>query len=337
MPVRDNSAVLTIVIPILLAISTFFVTLRIIARSPRRFELFGWDDGLIILSLLVGVPLVVGDLYQVHNGMGKDIWEVSFHQITQMLFWFYNAEPFYLVSTILFKLSMLAFYLRVFVDSRFRTMVYIMMAVCGATAVAFSFAVIFQCTPISYAWTRWDNQEHGKCIDMHAGTWTHAICNIVLDLVVLALPLPQLIKLQLTYTWRDKVQIVIMFGVGLLVTLISGLRLRSLVLFANTVNPTYDDLAVALWSGIEVFTGIICACLPTARVFIMRILPKWLHLSRTGPSSEQPPTMSQIATGTWKQPSTRSLQMRSAESTADFFELKDVPDGKHDHYYGIAL
>lgn len=328
---------MTFVSPILLAVAALFVLLRIIARSPRRFELFGWDDGLIIWSWLIGVPLVVGHFYLVHNGMGQDIWEVSFNHITDMLFWFYVTEPFYIVATILFKLSVLAFYLRVFTDARFRKVVYIVMGICVVTGLGCSFAVIFQCAPISYAWYQWDNQFRGTCINLNAASWSHAVINIVLDLIVLVLPLPQLISLKFTYSWRDKLQIGGMFSVGLIVTLISGLRLRALVMFATTTNPTYDYLKTALWSGIEVFTSIMCACLPTARVFIMRILPKWLNLSRSGATSDLPqPEMGRNVPGSWRKPNSRNQKMDSSESTADFFELRDVPDSKFDRV-GVAL
>ncbi len=53
----------------------------------------------------------------------------------------------------------------------------------------------------------------------------------------------------------------------------SFLRLQSLVSFANSTNPTWDDWNVFNWSIIEINLGIICACMPTVRLILVRIFP----------------------------------------------------------------
>jgi hypothetical protein len=58
------------------------------------------------------------------------------------------------------------------------------------------------------------------------------------------------------------------------VTVVSCLRLQSLVTFAASSNPTWDQVEVVNWSNIEVNVGIICACLPTLRVILVRMFPK---------------------------------------------------------------
>lgn len=56
--------------------------------------------------------------------------------------------------------------------------------------------------------------------------------------------------------------------------MVSGLRLQSLILFANSINPTWDEWPVALWSTIEINVGLLCACLPTVRLILVRIWPR---------------------------------------------------------------
>jgi hypothetical protein len=81
-----------------------------------------------------------------------------------------------------------------------------------------------------------------------------------------------------------------MFSFGLIVTIISALCLQTLVVFINSQNVTYDFFGAALWSGLETFIGIICACLPAAKVvFFFRIAPKWVGLS-TVSTSRNPPS-----------------------------------------------
>lgn len=60
------------------------------------------------------------------------------------------------------------------------------------------------------------------------------------------------------------------------VTVVSILRLRSLVGFANSNNPTWDQWEIAYWSTIEVNIGMICTCLPSLRLLLLRLSPKLL-------------------------------------------------------------
>lgn len=233
------------------------------------------------------------------------------------------------------KMSILAFYLRVFSDTRFRSVVYLVMALLGGFATAFVFVLLFQCSPISYAWTHWDSENQGSCINVNAGSWSHAALNIVFDLVVLALPSLQLVRLRLNYSWQDKVQIGLMFSTGIIVTIISALRLQSLVMFANTTNPTWDYFSVALWSAAEVFAGVICACLPTARVFIVRLLPRWLGLTHAGSSAEplQRRGLQRVSKDlrSWTKSSGQDSGPSKVEVRAEFVKLEDVETTNSQH------
>jgi putative effector of murein hydrolase len=59
---------------------------------------------------------------------------------------------------------------------------------------------------------------------------------IFLDLAILTLPLPMLAKLNMSP--KKKLQIMSMFCVGFIITIVSCLRLWSFVQFGNTTNPT---------------------------------------------------------------------------------------------------
>lgn len=64
-------------------------------------------------------------------------------------------------------------------------------------------------------------------------------------------------------------------------TVVSILRLQSLVKFgADSLNPTREFFDVALWSDIEINVGIICACMPSLRLLLVRLFPKYLSSTR---------------------------------------------------------
>lgn len=57
-------------------------------------------------------------------------------------------------------------------------------------------------------------------------------------------------------------------------TVISVIRLQSLVQFATSTNPTYDNVPTAYWSVLEAFVGIFCICMPALRRFLSHIFPQ---------------------------------------------------------------
>lgn len=57
------------------------------------------------------------------------------------------------------------------------------------------------------------------------------------------------------------------------VTVMSVLRLQSLINFASKSNSTWEFYDVSLWSTIEICVGIMCACLPTVRLLLVKLFP----------------------------------------------------------------
>lgn len=64
------------------------------------------------------------------------------------------------------------------------------------------------------------------------------------------------------------------------VTIISIVRLQTLITFANSSNPSWDNLRVSQWSTIEVNVGIICACMPTLRLILVKLFPALTSTTR---------------------------------------------------------
>jgi hypothetical protein len=59
------------------------------------------------------------------------------------------------------------------------------------------------------------------------------------------------------------------------VTIVSILRLKSLIAFSySTDNPTWDFADVGMWSDIEINVSMICVCLPTFRLLLVRLFPQ---------------------------------------------------------------
>ena len=114
-----------------------------------------------------------------------------------------------MVALALVRISILAFYLRIFVSQTFRYQAWGLMAL-----ITFALTFILQCNPLSFAWNRWDGEHTGTCIHLNAMAWAAAGSNIALDLCTIILPLPQIAKLQLS--WGKKIPLMMVFCLGFL-------------------------------------------------------------------------------------------------------------------------
>lgn len=125
---------------------------------------------------------------------------------------YFADELMYITIISLTKVTILCFYLRVFPERKFRIWVFCTMGATILYMLAFLIVSAFQCWPISYAWTHWDGEHHGRCQNVNAQGWAAAVINIVIDIVILVLPLRLIPKLNLH--WKKKLQVSIMLSVG---------------------------------------------------------------------------------------------------------------------------
>lgn len=269
---RRNRTLAVWLVPLLnIGISTIFYLLRIFTRVILRQ---GLDVGDLALgsSVALTFPVLWTTFKVADYGLGEDAWNLPPDNITHILYLYWWAEIFYQAGLPLTRISILCFYLKIFPQDRIRKAIFFLIGLNFANLIAFVIASIFQCYPIHGAWTFWDGSFDGQCNDVHLQSWIQAGVNIVFDLMVIILPLPSLARL--TASRARKVQILIMFSVGFTVTIISVIRLKSLVSFANTINISYDYVEPGLYSIIEASAGIICACLPAIRALLAIYMPQ---------------------------------------------------------------
>lgn len=115
----------------------------------------------------------------------------------------------YILVQVFSKVAILLLFWRIFVDKRFRLMVWFCVGFLTTHGLVFLFLVIFQCDPIRSVW---DKTVPATCMKLKAISAAGAILAIVEDLVILALPIREVFKLQLTF--KKKVAVCFIFSVG---------------------------------------------------------------------------------------------------------------------------
>lgn len=100
-----------------------------------------------------------------------------------------------------------------------------MASVLVASAFACALAMIFACHPISNAW-KYANTGNGTCINRVGAAYAYGGLNVLFDIIVIALPIPKLLRLDVSK--RQKIGICSCFMVGFAATACSIVRLFTL-------------------------------------------------------------------------------------------------------------
>jgi hypothetical protein len=110
----------------------------------------------------------------------------------------------------LVKASILILYKNIFNHIRpFRWAVYVMLAIVAVWTVGFFFANLFTCFPI----TPLVEPFYGnKCVDTYSLWLSPLISDIIVDVGILIMPIPMVLRLQLP--WRDRLGVLGMFLLG---------------------------------------------------------------------------------------------------------------------------
>lgn len=209
------------------------------------------------------------------------------------------------------KTSVLIFYLRIARNTQkvLRIASYITLAIVNIGGIILTFLTAFQCSPVSAAYAS-DNTGH--CMSIVTIFLCSAPVNIITDLAILVLPIPVLTGMRLPL--RQKTILIITFALGIFVTAVDVVRIYYLQQAVDDLGATdsqigsgpdfsYSNSTAVMWSAVEVNVGIICACIPTLKPLINRILPSMItdrpssRSDKGGTTMFGSPTASAVANG----------------------------------------
>lgn len=225
---------------------------------------------MLLIAALFCTALAVIDSIGFWSGYGKDVWTISADDLIRLVQLFYAGELAYAMSTLFVKIAILALYLRLFPSQRFRRVAWASIAVVAGLILASIFGGTFQCVPIRYTWQQYQGRGEGRCINLWLAFMTHGVIIMVFDLWIIAMPMPILYRTQMS--WSKKIQTGLVFAVGLVVTVISALRLHAVRDYrAIKSNPSWIMWPTTVWCALEAFIGVSVACLPAAKLLFQRI------------------------------------------------------------------
>ncbi|KAI0395660.1 hypothetical protein F5Y17DRAFT_474180 [Xylariaceae sp. FL0594] len=249
----NNNALGIPVLAIALLISSPATVIRIYARAFVIRKV--WLEDIIALVGYTGLRLAYGKGLFVHQ------WDIRIRELSEVLYALTIGTIFYKLSTVALKVAILLEWIHIFAPERAR----------GAFYRACQFLIIFNiaahaaallaenltCIPFQAIW---DKTIEDKCIDRKPVDVSSAVTNLVSHVLLLALPQTVIWRLQLSP--RQNIGISLVFGAGILTTLLGIFRLIWTVKYFLSDDATYTLVAVAAWNIAELTFLVLVYCLP---------------------------------------------------------------------------
>ncbi|POS70078.1 integral membrane protein [Diaporthe helianthi] len=264
-PLATGGVQLLIICWIFTPLAIVAVGLRFWARRVKRQSLV-LNDWVIAVALVFNCGQTALLTYaSVYGGIGHHMAELVARwpeTVPRLLKCYVAAEPFWITTNSLVKFSLLDFYVKVFSTSKtFRHVCWGMMAVVGAYWFSTFVRMFFLCTPFAALWdpSLLQTVPDARCLNLTAVYLSVSVINLLIDVTLFLLPMPLLWGLHMPQ--RKKLMLMGIFGLGLLVCVITGLRIES-VLHLDLADVSYTVTGDGIWSTMEPCLGIINACLP---------------------------------------------------------------------------
>lgn len=250
-------------VPVIIAffiIALVVVLLRVAARVVSQAT-FWYDDYFNLAAFVTVTVYTFTDIALSKQGFGVDVWAVPQENISYILTFFLVGSCLYFTSRALIRVSILLFYLRIFRTSRDKAIITWTLAVVVLFSFTLLFPIVFQCSPVDYLWLQWDGTRKGHCTNFRVFVWVATSIGIALDFWIVLIACSFVARLQLPL--KKKIMVSSMFTVGIVAIAFSIARLPYINQFTGTKNPTIDWVPITIWSALENYIGVICACLPS--------------------------------------------------------------------------
>ncbi|KAJ5375293.1 hypothetical protein N7517_007299 [Penicillium concentricum] len=202
--------------------------------------------------------------FHVSLGTGRHLSDLPLEEvlIPTLKHW-YVYQLVYPLSVGMVKFSILAQYYRIFALKQFR------IATIGVGLFVFAYTVIcifvnaFECH--TKPWRAWDPSFPEGCNNLSMTYFSTAGINILTDIVILIMPLPQLMKLNLRTRRKSTDALIAILLTGTFASVASIIRLNALYKYTITKDVSYDAIQILIWSQVEVNVAIISASAPSLR------------------------------------------------------------------------
>ncbi|KAL4801866.1 hypothetical protein BDV18DRAFT_167216 [Aspergillus unguis] len=260
MAVENLQPVAYAVISIAFALGTTTILLRLYCRW--RLRVFGKDDAASILLFCVNnvQQAILYVFLQAGCGLPPDkAPKGALESINKFLF---IEEVFFMFVHFVLKMTFLLFYLRLTPQRSFQWTVYGTMLMCLVFLIIEWLLAFLQARPLD-AFFHPDKYPDAKFLNQYIVEMVPSALNAFSDIVILIIPIPSVLKLQMNARRKIAVLAIICFGsLSVVTALCRFIVLKQLITDDNT---TYVMGNMVIVAGIEIQIAVVAVNLPALR------------------------------------------------------------------------
>ncbi|KAI0448615.1 hypothetical protein F5B21DRAFT_496988 [Xylaria acuta] len=275
-----NPAGLVVGSVILWILATLSVGLRFYSRVWKQ-QKFITSDWLILASSVFGTGLTVLEIYAIATqalaypigGSIEDPAAVS-DRLNRTKYVEFNFLLLGIIGIGLLKLSVCFLYWELFAKIIFRRFIIVWMVVIVLWTLAFFIELFAECG-LQFLALFAQVEDYAKhCKAAIPAGWAQAGTDVATDVVTLIIPIPVILKLQMSR--NVKILTLLTFSIGVLSVAASAVK--AYIYISATLNRYTDDAiltltGVSIWNLAELQIGTIAACGPTLRSILVRLVP----------------------------------------------------------------
>ncbi|KAF7914522.1 uncharacterized protein EAF01_000928 [Botrytis porri] len=278
--------------PLLKAVSIAFMVLTVCTIAIRFFSRWyteiplGLDELFILIAAILSIAYTAVIIVEINNNFyGQHVHKSDPEHLEAYLKGLYALALLYPIALSTSKLSLLALYWRVFAVTGGKVPILFASAINGAWGVAALVVGIFSYRPLE---AFWNTAIAAQCIDYPVFFTSNEAFTIAFDIVVLSIPVWFIAQIKRSI--GERITISSTFLLGLVVTVVSAIRLWRLV-FAQRLpgfDPTFNEVDAGLWAIIELNLWILVASIPTFRPLLGQMWRNYSEKTNRSGSEESP-------------------------------------------------
>ncbi|ERF69952.1 hypothetical protein EPUS_05496 [Endocarpon pusillum Z07020] len=268
---------------VVVAISVFLmiiaVSLRVYSKQTSG-RAFSWEDYTCFLAVVGCFTYSGVTVYgTIHNGFGVHEWNVRVSTLVSDIFLqmtLFNAASYPLI-VLMAKLSILILYLRLFERNKgTKILTWIGILACS---IFYTFGMLFaliSCSP----WpgeTRLVGLASERCVRVIIYGYVTTAFNVLSDFYLVIIPIPAIIKLNMTTEKKIRVSAIFMLGILACACAIVNSYFR--VILTQTLDLTYATAPVLLISIVEINVGIMVGCMPVIQPAIINRVINFFNIA----------------------------------------------------------
>ncbi|KAF2494293.1 hypothetical protein BU16DRAFT_512732 [Lophium mytilinum] len=247
------------------------VLLRIYVRAVM-LKVFGSDDYLMVIAMVLGLATFGHFVAETHYGLGKHFLVMlttpGMYQTFAKLLFFHSIWIMIAVSCV--KISIALFLLRLSTRTPYKRFLISIIVFLVLFTITCSMTLIFQCIPVQAAWNTTLRPPpmgfgtakcYSKTIFRDIGLFNSSI-NIATDILFATLPIPLVWSLKLNT--RTKISLILILSLGFFASAAAIVKAVQQYNVLTDMDWTVHD-SFNVWNYIELTVGIVAATLPSLK------------------------------------------------------------------------